>query len=124
MNITQVNDLLSKGFTPEFIMGLDSPVTAQNAAEVTTPTPAQEPAPAPEPPQEAHAPAQVPTAQSDPPAAPGTELDRLFTELRNLTAAIQQGNRMSAEMGANIIDPQTAGREALSALGGLPTDKS
>lgn len=124
MNIAQVNDLLSRGFTPEFIMGLDSPVTAQNAAEETITTPVPEPAPAPEPPHEAPAPAQVPIAQSNPPAAPGTELDRLFTELRNLTAAIQQGNRMSAEMGANIIDPQTAGREALSALGGLPTDKS
>ncbi len=124
MNIAQVNELLSKGFTAEFIMGLDSPVTAQNAAEETNTTPAPEPAPAPEAPQEAPAPAQEAPAQSSPPAAPGTELDRLFTELRNLTAAIQAGNRMSAEMGANIIDPQTAGREALSALGGLPTKNS
>lgn len=121
MNYSDVQNLLAQGFTPEFIMGLEGPVTAQNAQEATHPEPDQKPVPSTEAPQEAPAPAQEAPAQSNPPAAPGTELDRLFTELRNLTTALQASNRAAADMGANIIDPQTAGRNALTALGGLPT---
>lgn len=121
MNYSDVQNLLAQGFTPEFIMGLEGPVTAQNAPEATNPEHDPEPVPSTETTQEAPAPAQEAPAQSRPPVEPGTELDRLFTELRNLTNAIQAGNRVSADMGANIIDPQTAGRNALTALGGLPT---
>lgn len=121
MNYSDVQNLLAQGFTPEFIMGLEDPVTAQNAPEATNPEHDPEPVPPTETTQEAPAPAQEAPAQSRPPVEPGTELDRLFTELRNLTNAIQAGNRESADMGANIIDPQTAGRNALTALGGLPT---
>ena len=121
MNYSDVQNLLAQGFTPEFIMGLEGPVTAQNATEATNPEHDPEPVPSTETTQEAPAPAQEAPAQSRPPVEPGTELDRLFTELRNLTNAIQAGNRESADMGANIIDPQTAGRNALTALGGLPT---
>ncbi len=118
MNMSDVKSLLEQGFTAEFIMGLDpGPVTRQNDAGEMKNETTPEPAPVPE----APAPAQEAPAQSKPPDAPGTELDRLFTELRNLTNAIQAGNRMSADMGATIIDPQTAGRNVLTALGGLPT---
>ena len=121
MNMSDVQALLAQGFTAEFIMRLDNgdnvPVTHENAPEETN----TETVPAPAEPAEAPQNAEpVPVSKSAPPVAPGTELDRLFTELRNLTNAIQAGNRMSAEMGANIIDPQTAGREALTALAGIP----
>lgn len=121
MNMSDVQSLLAQGFTPEFIMRLDNsdnvPVTHENPPEETNSETVPAPAEPAETPQNAE---HVPVSKSVPPAAPGTELDRLFSELRNLTNAIQAGNRMSAEMGANIIDPQTAGREALTALAGIP----
>ena len=123
MNINDVNNLLAQGFTPDFIMRLDgAPVTVQNDAEETNFTPDPEPVQSAQVPQEAPAPVQEAPAKTVPPAAPGTELDRLFSELRNLTNAIQAQNRMSADMGANIIDPQTAGQNALAGIGGLPVN--
>lgn len=80
-------------------------------------------------------PAQVPQKQEpsktdpltaskkEPPRADGTELDRLFAKLNELTTALQAQNRAAAEMGATIIDPRTAGVNAMSALSGFGTNE-
>lgn len=112
MTLQEIQELVRAGFTKSDIDRL----TCENPAQETNPEPVPmpaEPAEVPQAPQEA-------TTATEMPKAPGTELDRLFSELRNLTAAIQAGNRAAAEMGANIIDPKSAGMQAIAAIGGLP----
>lgn len=47
----------------------------------------------------------------------------LLAAIKALTAAVQTGNRAAAEMGANIIDPQTAGVNALAGMSNINFDK-
>lgn len=123
MNINDVNKLLAQGFTPDFIMRLDgASVTVQNDAGETKNETETEPVQITNVTQEDPAPAQEAPVKVVPPVENGSELDRLFSELRNLTNAIQAQNRLSADMGANIIDPQTAGHNALAGIGGLPVN--
>ena len=123
MNAQDILTLLRAGYSKSEIDAMSREKAAETTKNETdnlpaeTPQATQKPAPAPaEPPK---APAEPPKAPAEPPKAAGTELDRLFSELRNLTAAIQQSNRAAADMGANIIDPQTAGINALANLGNL-----
>lgn len=119
MNYSDVQNLLAQGFTSEFIMGLNSPVTAQNPAEETKPETNPKPA---APAQDA--PAQESTKPRPEPAAPaGTEFDRLMARLDALTAQMQEQNRAAAEMGANIIDPRKAGISGIAALCGYELKK-
>lgn len=59
----------------------------------------------------------------EPPRAEGTQLDRLFKQLSELTAALQAQNRAAADMGANIIDPRSAGINSIATLSGYEINK-
>ncbi len=112
MNASDILTLVRAGYSKSEIdaMSRENPAQAANPETVPMPT---------EPVEAASAPVAAQEAPAEPPKAAGTELDRLFSELRNLTAAIQQSNRAAADMGANIIDPQAAGINALAGLGNL-----
>lgn len=116
MNAHDILTLLRAGYSK----GEIDAMSREEAAETTNNETDNLPAENPQAPQEpAPAPVAAQEAPAEPPKAAGTELDRLFSELRNLTAAIQQSNRAAADMGANIIDPQAAGVNALADLGNL-----
>lgn len=124
MNYSDVQNLLAQGFTAEFIMGLNSPVTAQKPAEETKPETNPKPAAPAQDAQKPAAPAQESTKPRPEPAAPaGTEFDRLMARLDALTAQMQEQNRAAAEMGANIIDPRKAGISGIAALSGYELKK-
>lgn len=109
MTIKDILDLGKMGYTKEDIEALIARENAaQGAKSEDKPKPAE--------------PAQVPQKQ-EPPKADGTELDRLFAKLSELTTALQAHNRGAAEMGASIIDPRIVGVNALSALSGFDTNK-
>ena len=113
MNINDILALGRMGYTKEDI----EKMTADPApAPVKTADPAPAPAKAPD-----HAPA--PTKAAEPPKADGSELDRLYSKLSELTAALQASNRAAADMGANIIDPRALGVNALAGLSGYTTNK-
>jgi hypothetical protein len=118
-----INDILTLGR-----MGYSKAEIEKMTEEPAEPTPAKaaEPAPAPakaaEPaPAKAAEPAKA--APAEPPKADGSELDRLYSKLSELTAALQASNRAAADMGANIIDPRAAGVDALADLSGYNTKK-
>lgn len=116
MNTQDVLTLLRAGYSKSEIDAM----SREKAAETTNNETDKSPAENPQAPQEpAPAPVAAQEAPAEPPRVAGTDLDRLFSELRNLTAAIQQSNRAAADMGANIIDPQAAGMDALASLGNL-----
>ena len=116
MNAQDILTLLRAGYSKSEIDAMSREKAAETTKNETDNLPAETPQATQKP---APAPAEPPKAPAEPPKAAGTELDRLFSELRNLTAAIQQSNRAAADMGANIIDPQTAGINALANLGNL-----
>ncbi len=109
--------------------------------EDTAPAPApQAPAPAPQAPApQAPAPQAAASETPEEPAggansqpvqepspAPQTAQDGsgdLLAAIKALTAAVQGSNRAAAEMGANIIDPQTAGVNALAGMSNIKFDK-
>lgn len=116
MNINDILTLGRMGYTKADI----EKMTNDPAAE---PAKAVEPASAPAPAKAAEpAPAPAPTKAAEPPKADGTELDRLFGKLSELTAALQASNRAAADMGANIIDPRVMGVNALAGLSGYTTN--
>ena len=86
--------------------------TREEPAGATSAQPVPEPSPAPQ----AAEPSPAPQA-----AEAGTT--ELLAAIKALTAAVQTGNRAAAEMGANIIDPQTAGVNALAGMSNINFDK-
>ena len=69
-------------------------------------------------------PAQETNAQNvQAPQAADSGSSELLAAIKALTAAVQTGNRATAEMGANIIDPQTAGVNALAGMSNIRFDK-
>lgn len=92
--------------------------------EETTPAPAPQAAPS----ETNEEPAGATNAQpvQEPSPAPQTaeaSTTELLAAIKALTAAVQTGNRAAAEMGANIIDPQTAGVNALAGMSNIKFDK-
>lgn len=94
------------------------PVPAPVKAADTAPVKAADHAPAP-----VKAADTAPVNAAEPPKADGSELDRLYSKLSELTAALQASNRAAADMGANIIDPRALGVNALAGLSGYATNK-
>ena len=90
--------------------------------EDTAPAPQAAPSETPEEPvQETNA--QNVQEPSPAPQAAESGSSELLAAIKALTAAVQTGNRAAAEMGANIIDPQTAGVNALAGMSNLKFDK-
>lgn len=87
--------------------------TREEPAEATNAQPVPETSPAPQP---------VPEPSPAPQAADAGN-NELLAAIKALTAAVQTGNRAAAEMGANIIDPQTAGVNALAGMSNINFDK-
>lgn len=109
MTLQEILALGKMGYTKADI---DALMGRENAPQETkkeeTPKPA-EPVKVPEKPAE---------EKHEPPRAEGTQLDRLFKQLGELTAALQAQNRAAADMGANIIDPRSAGINGIATLSG------
>lgn len=118
MNANEILELVRAGFTKAEIMELST--GRENASQETNVEPAEEPAEPVNVPQSEEKPAKT---EKEPPAAPGTELDRLYKQLSALTAAIQGQNRMDAEQGASIIEPYENGIKTIRELTGIPTDQ-
>lgn len=114
--------LLRAGYSREEIDAFDD--------EDTAPAPQAAPSETPEEPAETANSQPVPEPSPAPQTAEGG-FTELLAAIKALTAAVQTGNRAAAEMGANIIDPQTAGVNALAGMsninfdkGGNPNDRS
>ena len=122
MTIKDILDLGKMGYTKEDIEAL---IARENAAQGAKSEDKPKPAEPAQVPQNQEPPKADPLTASkkEPPKADGTELDRLFAKLSELTTALQAHNRGAAEMGASIIDPRIVGVNALSALSGFGTNK-
>ncbi len=91
-------------------------------------TPAPAPAPQAAPSETREEPTGATSAQPVPEPSPAPQAaeagtTELLAAIKALTAAVQTGNRNAAEMGANIIDPQTAGVNALAGMSNINFDK-
>ena len=115
MNAKNILELVRAGYTKSEIEAMVN----ENADD-------KKPDPVPESPAQV-AETETPEAEEQedrkPPVSPGTELDRLYAELRNLTAAMQANNRAAADMGAKIIEPQKAAINTMRELASVPEPK-
>lgn len=121
MTIADIIALGKMGYTKADIDALMERENAAGETKSKTDTPPAEPAktaqdPAPKTPD----PAQK---EQEAPKAAGTEFDRLMARLDALTAQMQENNRLAADMGANIIDPRSAGIAGIAALSGYEIKK-
>lgn len=119
MNAQEILELVRAGYTKTEIdaMGRENAAETTNAENVPVPEPSA---------QATQTEAQDATeakTEHEPPVSPGTELDRLYAELRNLTAAMQANNRAAADMGASIIEPQKAAINTMRELADVPAPK-
>lgn len=106
--------LLRAGYSREEIDAFDD--------EDNVPAPQAAPAETREEPAENANAQPVPEPSPAPQAAEGGSAE-LLAAIKALTAAVQTNNRAAAEMGANIIDPQTAGVNALAGMSNINFDK-
>lgn len=125
MTLQEILMLGKMGYTKADIDAMEREKAADDANINADPKPATPTVPASPAAPAAPAAPVAPAAPAEPPKAEGTELDRLFSKLSELTAALQASNRAAAEMGANIIDPRAEAVGALATLSGLniKTDK-
>lgn len=119
MNANEILELVRAGYTKQEIDAMGRENAAEQANAENDPVPADT-AQAPE-----NEPSQATEAKTEhePPVSPGTELDRLYREIANLTKAMQANNRASADMGANIIEPQQAAINTMRELSSIPAPK-
>lgn len=120
-----IQDILTLGKMGYTKADIDALVERENAPHGAKSEDKPKPAEPAQTPQKQEPPKTDPLTASkkEPPKADGTELDRLYAKLGELTAALQAQNRAAAEMGASIIDPREAGVNALSALSGFTTNE-
>lgn len=113
--------MLRAGYSREEIDAFSDEDTSP-APQAAAPAPQAVPSETPEEPTENANAQPVPEPSPAPQAAEGGSTE-LLAAIKALTAAVQGNNRAAAEMGANIIDPQTAGVNALAGMSNINFDK-
>ena len=119
-----LSDILTLGTMGYTKADIDALMEREKSAEETKPETSTKPA---APAKDAHKPA-APTqdntkTKAEPAASMGNDYDRIMARLDALTAQMQEHYRTAAEMGANIIDPRTAGISSIAALSGYELKK-